>query len=324
MEMLSGSPFIEVVGAARDGEDGLAMAAALKPDVITCDLTMPRMDGVEFVRRQMEVCPVPILMLTSAPEDCAPALAAIEAGAVDFVQKPTASASDDLRKVREELKEKVKEAARAPKRSIHPLAQSAVPPLCIRQASGVDVVVLGISTGGPQALRYLIPQFPEDFPAPVAVVLHMPEGYTALFAEKLNAISKLNVIEASQNQPLRAGTVAIAKAGMHLRLKKGLDGAPVMDLTLNPSNKPHRPSVDVLFQSAAESFGSRVLAIVMTGMGDDGREGAAWVKSRGGIVLTEAEESCIVFGMPRAVAESGLSDGAYPLTAMAESISRHL
>ena len=219
----------------------------------------------------------------------------------------------------------MKEAARAPKPALHPLVKAVVPPLLhIKQAVGVDIVVIGISTGGPQALRYLIPQLPANFPAPVAVVLHMPEGYTALFAEKLNDISELNVVEASQDQPLRAGTVAIARAGMHLRLKKGLDGAAVMDLTLHPNNKPHRPSVDVLFQSAAETFGSRVLAIVMTGMGNDGREGAAWVKSRGGTVLTEAEESCIVFGMPRAVAESGLSDGAYPLAAMAEKITKHI
>jgi two-component system chemotaxis response regulator CheB len=322
-EILSSSPFVEVVGTARDGEEGLAVVERLKPDVVTCDLTMPRMDGVEFVRRQMVIKPVPILMLTSSPEDCEGVMAAIEAGAIDLVQKPSALAQDTLRRVREELLEKVKEAARTPlAKQPRPVAPAVSLPL--HRAQGADVVVIGVSTGGPQALRYLVPQFPRDFPAPLAIVLHMPEGYTALFAQKLGGISELNVIEARDGEPLTAGTVAIAKAGLHLKLRKDVAGLPVMELTRAPGDKLHRPSVDVLFQSAAENFGPRVLAIVLTGMGSDGREGSAWVKARGGVVLTEAEESCVVFGMPRAVAESGLSDAAYSLPEMAQGISKHL
>lgn len=323
-ELLGGSPFCEVVGTARDGEDGLEMAARLMPDVITCDVTMPRMDGVEFVRRQMAVRPVPILMLTSSPEDCAPVMAALEAGAVDFVQKPTATASDELRRVRDELVDKVKEAGRSPVLATETVALPVSAPAAIQERTGVDLIVIGISTGGPQALRYMIPQFPKNFPVPIAIVLHMPEGYTALFAEKLNEVSQVNVIEAAQDRTIEPGMAVIARAGRHLRVKRGTDGKPIMDLTMHPTHKPHRPSVDVLFRSAAEHFGSRVLAVVMTGMGSDGKEGAAWVKSKGGVVLTESGESCIVFGMPRAVAESGLSDGAYPLASMAEGITKHL
>lgn len=322
-EMLSGSPFIDVVGAARDGEEGLALVKDLKPDVVTCDLTMPRMGGVEFVRRQMAARPVPILMLTASPEDCAEVMAAIDAGAVDLVQKPTALANDALRRVREELVEKVKEAARKPLTVLPaalPRKPVAVP---LTRTAGVELVVIGISTGGPQALRRLLAQFPRDFPVPVAIVLHMPVGYTALFAEKLNEISEMEVVEAQGGEILKPGAVVLAKAGWHLKLKRTAAGV-VTELAKEPSAKPHCPSVDVLFRSAAEVFGSALLAVVMTGMGDDGREGAAWVKAQGGIVLTESEESCIVFGMPRAVAESGLSDGTYPLHTMAEGITNHL
>jgi two-component system, chemotaxis family, protein-glutamate methylesterase/glutaminase len=323
-EMLSRSPFIEVVGMAHDGDEALQMTAKLKPDVITCDLTMPKMGGVEFVREQMARAPLPILILSASPADGELVLEAINAGAVDFVRKPTARATDDLLNVREELTEKIKGAARAPLKNLHidaPVKGSEI------QAPGnlqVDVVVLGISTGGPQALRYLVPQLPADFPVPLLIVLHMPPGYTALFAAKLAEISKLKVREAQDGDAIEAGTAIVAQAGRHLVLRRNASGQTQIRLSTTPTDKPHCPSVDVLFQSAAEIYKSRTLAIVMTGMGDDGKEGAAWVKAQGGKVLTEAEESCIIYGMPRCVVEAGLSDISVPLTSMAETIMRHL
>jgi two-component system chemotaxis response regulator CheB len=184
----------------------------------------------------------------------------------------------------------------------------------------LDLVVIGISTGGPQALKYLIPQLPADFPAPVAIVLHMPVGYTALYADKLNEASNLRVVEAGQGQEVRPGTVFIAPAGRHLTLVRRADGVVVTHLDARPFDTPHRPSVDVLFQSAASLFRERLLGVVMTGMGSDGREGAAWIKSQGGLVYTEAAESCVVYGMPRSVAEANLSDRSIPLDQLAQAI----
>ena len=323
-EMLLRSPFIEIVGMARDGEEALEMTAALSPDVVTCDLTMPRLSGVEFVRAQMERLPLPILILSASPADGEQVLEAIDAGAVDFVRKPTAKATDDLLAMREELTEKVKSAARAPRKNLHIVPKPSPPPVAINPNRKKDVVVLGISTGGPQALRYLLPQLPADFPVPLVMVLHMPVGYTELFAAKLGELSRLKVREARDGDLLEAGTALLAQAGRHLVLARNAAGQVQVRLTTVPADKPHRPSVDVLFQSAADIYKSRTLAIVMTGMGDDGKEGSAWIKAHGGTVITESEESCVIYGMPRSVVEAGLSDLSAPLTSMAGTIMNQL
>jgi two-component system chemotaxis response regulator CheB len=324
--MLSRSPQIEVVGMARNGEDALQMVEQLNPDVVTCDLVMPVMDGVGFVREQMARKPVPILILTASPQDAARVLDALQAGAVDFVQKPTALASDELLFIREELVQKVKAAAVPPSRlaQLSMPAPHAVPSQPSRPVKKVDIVVLGISTGGPQALRYLLPQLPADFPVPLVIVLHMPVGYTAVFAEKLAEISQLPVKEAFEGCPVQPGQALLAPAGRHLTFKRNASGNVTVQLSVQPMDKPHRPSVDVLFQSAAEVYRGRVLGVVMTGMGDDGKQGAAWIKAQGGTILTEAEESCVIYGMPRVVVEAGLSDGSAPLYSMAEEISKRL
>jgi two-component system chemotaxis response regulator CheB len=324
-EMLSRSPYIEVVGAARDGQEALAMVESLKPDVVTCDLMMPGLDGIGFVRQQMAMRPIPILILTSSPHDGELVLEALTAGAVDLVQKPTALATHDLLGIRDELVEKVKAAARAPvgkllNGAVHPR----LGPVGVNTGLKVDIVVIGISTGGPQALRRMLPEFPADLPVPIAMVLHMPVGYTALFAEKLNEISALEVCEAKEGDVLRAGVALLAPAGRHLRLRRTAQGTVVAQLTMQPLDKHHRPSVDVLFQSAAETYGERVLGVVMTGMGDDGRQGGAWIKAQGGTILTEDEKSCIIYGMPRSLVEAGLSDATSPLDRMARTIIEHL
>lgn len=324
-EMLSRSPFIEVVGSARDGLEALDTMEKLKPDVVTCDLLMPRMDGVGFVRAQMARAPVPILILTAAPEDGERALEAMEAGAVDVVQKPTALANDRILQLRDELVEKVKAAAQAHAGKLQPMvAPPPAPERLLRQETRTKIVVIGISTGGPQALRYLLPQFPADFPVPIAMVLHMPVGYTEMFAQKLNKLSPLKVVEAREGDQILPGIAFLAPAGRHLLFRKGLRGQVTAQLSTTPLDTPHRPAIDLLFKSAAECYGDGVMGVVMTGMGNDGKEGAAWIKAQGGTILTEAEESCVIYGMPRSVVEAGLSDAAVPLHQMAQTIMKSL
>jgi two-component system, chemotaxis family, protein-glutamate methylesterase/glutaminase len=322
-QMLERSPFLEVVGTARDGEEALALVEQLNPDVVTCDLNMPVMDGVAFVRAQMARRPVGIVIISIAAEAGEQVLAALDAGAIDFVQKPTALATEKLMDIGQELVEKVKAAALAPRR---PAPAPAVERRAVtrRAVRGpIDILVIGISTGGPQALKILIPQLPADCPVPVAMVLHMPLGYTEMYAKKLDEMSALHVVEAKGGEEVLPGMVFLAPAGRHLTFKVDA-GRVLTQLEVKPLDTPHRPSVDVLFHSAADVYGARVLGVVMTGMGSDGREGAAWIKARGGSILTEAEESCVVYGMPRSVVEAGLSDDTVPLERLAQSIMERL
>lgn len=322
-QMLSRSPFLEVVGTARDGREALELAEQLEPDVITCDLIMPELDGVGFVREQMRRRPVPIIIMSIANETGEAALTALDAGAVDFVQKPTALATEKIFEVSDELIDKVKSAARIPMARVRIEAQApeAAPlPSSVAGRGLVDIVVIGISTGGPQALKQLIPQLPADFPVPVAMVMHMPAGYTEMYARKLNERAPLEVREAHEGDVLRAGVALLAPAGRHMSFIRRPTGEVVAHLDSRPFEMQHRPSVDVLFQSAAETYGRRVLGVVMTGMGSDGKQGAAWIKSQGGLVYTESEETCVVYGMPSSVVEAGLSDRSVPLDRMAQAI----
>src|SRR3954471_23352386 len=323
-QMLGRSPFIEVVGTARDGEEALALAEERNPDVITCDLNMPVMDGVAFVRAQMNRRPTAIVIISIAAAAGEQVLAALDAGAVDFVQKPTALATERLMDMADELVEKVKAAARAPRSALAPaLAAPVEVPLTEPRKGTFDVVVIGISTGGPQALKRIIPALPADLPVPVGIVLHMPVGYTEMYAQKLDEQSALHVVEAQEGMPLTAGTVYLAPGGKHLSfVRQG--GRVVTHLDLRPLDTPHRPSVDALFQSVAETYEQRVLGVVMTGMGSDGRDGSAWIKARGGSILTESEETCVVYGMPRSVVEAGLSDAVIPLDRMAQAIMERI
>ena len=323
-EILSRSPFIEVVGTARDGREALEEVERLQPDVVTCDLIMPELDGVGFVREQMQRRPVPIIIMSVAKETAEATLTALDAGAVDFVQKPTALATEKIFEVSTELIDKVKAAGsialnRIPIASITQ-TDSSQPVTKIPGSHSVDLVVIGISTGGPQALKRLIPQLPEDFPVPVAMVMHMPVGYTEMYEAKLNELSPLEVKEAAEGDEIIPGRVFLGAAGRHLSLKREANGRVVTHLDARPFSMLHRPSVDVLFQSAAEVYGNRVLGVVMTGMGSDGKEGAAWIKSQGGLIFTEAESSCVVYGMPSAVMEAGLSDKSIALENMARAI----
>ena len=319
-QMLSRSPFVEVVGAARDGDEALELVERLRPDVITLDLNMPGSDGLDFLRKQMARRPLPVIVVSIASEGGELVMQALDIGAVDVVQKPTALATDKVLEIADDLIAKVKAAARARVGlASAPIAPPA-PRMGTPRAANTDIVVIGVSTGGPQALKQVIPQLPADFPVPVAMVLHMPVGYTELFARSLAGVSRLKVAEARDGDPVRPGTALLAPAGHHLTLARGPDRMVLARLSLHPLDTPHRPAVDVLFRSAADVYGGRTLGIVLTGMGSDGTQGAAWIKAQGGRVFTEAEETCVVYGMPRSVAEAGLSDQAVPLHRMAEAI----
>jgi two-component system chemotaxis response regulator CheB len=324
-QMLSRSPFLEVVATARDGREALDVAEEMRPDVITCDLNMPEMDGVAFVRAQMARRPIPIVIISVVNGAGEQVLSALDAGAIDFLQKPTALASDRLLEVADELVEKVKAAAGAPMNRMV-TGVPAPEPLPVSTAAGakaIDIVVIGISTGGPQALKMVMPRLPADLPVPMAIVLHMPPGYTELYAAKLNEVTPLTVKEAAEGDVVEPGLVLLAPAGRHMTFRRSGE-LVICHLDLRPLDTLHRPAVDVLFQSAAEVYGARTLGVVMTGMGSDGREGSAWIKARGGRILTEAEQTCVVYGMPRSIVEAGLSDRSVPLEGMAEAIVREL
>jgi len=323
-QMLSRSPFIEVVGTARDGEEALDKAVELAPDVVTLDLMMPNMDGVAFLKAQMALKPVPVVVVSIASESGELALQALDAGAIDFIQKPTALATERILEIADNLIDKVKMASRVPLARLHvdPEGQEkpvfAMPP---REGTRrIDVIVIGISTGGPQALKYLIPLLPKDFPVPIAIVMHMPIGYTEMYARRLDELSPLDVMEAREGEEVRPGAVILAQAGRHMLFNREADGRVCIHLDTRPFDTPHRPAVDVLFRSAAEIYRKGALGIVMTGMGNDGLDGSAWIKSQGGIIFTEAEKTCVVYGMPRTVDEANLSDRSVPLYDMVKAI----
>lgn len=323
-EILSKSPFIEVVGTAINGKDALEKVVELNPDVITLDLIMPEMDGITFLTEQMKRKPVPTVVCSIASETGDLALKALELGAIDFVQKPTALATEKVYEISEELLEKIKAASLVNLAEV--ISQKEVKlakkleferPIV---ETNFDIICIGVSTGGPQALKSIIPLLPKEFPIPIAIVLHMPVGYTELYAEKLNEISELYVVEAKEGEELLPGKVILAQAGKHLLLKKTIDNKVVAHLDLKPFDSLHRPSVDVLFKSAASIFGKRTLGIVLTGMGSDGKEGAAAIKFNEGTIITESEKTCIVYGMPRSVFDAGLSNKSVPLYEMVNTI----
>jgi two-component system chemotaxis response regulator CheB len=321
-EVLSADSDIEVVGIARDGLDALEKIGELDPDVVTLDLLMPNLDGIGLLHSLAGKARPRVVVVSTSDEQSALALEALQAGAVELVHKPTALATDRLYELSTELVQKVKIAARAtPRRTTDPpptLPGSARP-----SGATVGILVIGASTGGPQALTRLLAELPGDFPVPVAMVLHMPPGYTAALAERLDQGCALDVVEAREGQALRPGLVVLGRAGMHMKIGGEPNAARVRP-DLGPVITPHRPAVDVLFGTAATVFGARVLGVVLTGMGEDGLEGARQIHAAGGRLLTEAESSCVVYGMPRAVSEAGLSAGSFPLEGMAMAIQRAL
>jgi two-component system chemotaxis response regulator CheB len=238
-QMLSRSPFIEVVGAARDGEEALELVSELRPDVVTVDLIMPGTGGLGFIKEQMSRAPVPIVVVSIANDSSQLVLDALDAGAIDFVQKPSALATEKVFEMSDELIEKVKTAGEVKLLAIKAPETKLKSSFSLKSKSAVQIIVIGISTGGPQALKYMIPRLPANFPLPVAVVMHMPPGYTELYAKRLNELSALQVCEASEGDLVQKGSVLIAPAGRHFTFTETRGGVTV-HLDARPFDTLHR------------------------------------------------------------------------------------
>lgn len=319
-QILAPAGDIEVVDIARDGLEALERIEALRPDVITLDLVMPHLDGLGVLRSLAKQGAPRVVVVSTSDADSELGIQALELGAVDVVAKPTALASDRLFELRDDLLAKVRAAAGA-----RPLIAAVEPEVAAVAAAAtkVELVVVGTSTGGPPALTHLLTALPADFPVPIAVALHIPAGFTEALARRLARTCRVRVVEASDGLVLEAGMVAIARGGEHLCIVRDGERLAVR-VGPEPSHTAHKPSVDVLFESAVRTVGPAVLGVVLTGMGDDGLAGARAIRGAGGRVLTESPESCVVYGMPRAVAEAGLSAGRAPIHLMAEAIVRAL
>ncbi len=320
-EVLSSDPAIDVVGIARDGLEGLEKISELKPDVVTLDLLMPDLDGLGVLQAIPKDCTSKFIVVSVSSSDSELGLKALEMGAVDIVGKPTPLPTDRLYDMSHELILKVKAAAVA---RVRPFSDSAAskelkkPPLKI--TSAVRLIVIGTSTGGPQALNTLFSQLPEGLNVPIAVALHIPQGYTAPMAARISQNSHVKMVEATDGLEILPGTAVIAPGGQHLLIEER-NNKFYARLSMEPQNTPHHPSVDVLFHSAGVAAGAGALGIVLTGMGNDGLEGSTFIKSQGGNIISEDASSCIVYGMPRSVFEAGVSTLEVPLGQMAATIS---
>jgi two-component system chemotaxis response regulator CheB len=326
IKMFEGNPDIRVIDVASDGEMAIGLIKKLRPDVVTLDIKMPVLDGLAALARIMKECPTPVIMLSSLTERGGEnTLKALELGAVDFIDKTTTGGPMDLSGLARELTAKILIAARV---DLVKLQQGGITrtTVALQQKwvteKGTDLVLIGTSTGGPPALQAVLSKIPADFPCPILVVQHMPVGFTASLAERLNRLCPLPVKEAEDGEDVESGRVYLAPAGRHMKVVRC--GSKLrMVLDTDPTDALHRPSVDTLFESAA-ALGSNCLAVVLTGMGKDGAAGAKAIKSNGGRVIVEAEETSIVFGMPKAVLESVNVDGNVPLYRVAETILKML
>jgi two-component system chemotaxis response regulator CheB len=318
--MLNSAPDIEVVGQAADGRQGIEKARELRPDVVTLDVQMPHMGGLETLERLMAEAPVPVLLLSSLTSEGADVtLRGLELGALDFVDKSTAKGNMNLLSLAEELRAKVRALAGSPRRrqlaEPHVASHGRAP----TDSTGALVVAIGTSTGGPTALQNVIPRLPKDLAAAVLVVQHIPVGFTRYLADRLAQRSALPVTEAKDRETVAPGRVLIAPAGLHMKLVRRGDAVEVQ-LDEEPRSSLHRPSADVLMASVAEVYGPRSVGVILTGMGTDGAEGLGAIRKAGGRTIAENEETSVIYGMPKAAIEAGVVDQAMPLHEIADAI----
>ena len=342
-EILSADPDIQVVGTATNGREAIDQAQALKPDVITMDYEMPMMDGITAVRNIMQSCPTPVLMFSSLTHEGARVtLDALDAGAVDYLPKNFEDISRNPEKVKALLCEKVHTIARSNRRfstfsppsaaaAAAPTARGAAPAPASRPSpaspaatssvaapkrKSYKLVAIGTSTGGPVALQRVLTQLPASFPAPIVLIQHMPAAFTKAFAERLDKLCRITVKEAEDGDLLRPGLALLAPGGKQMMV----DARGVVKILPGDERLNYTPCVDITFGSAAKSFSDKVLAVVLTGMGADGREGARLLKQSGSQVWAQDEASCVIYGMPMAVVKANLADAVYGL----DDIGRHL
>ncbi|MGA8431412.1 MAG: chemotaxis response regulator protein-glutamate methylesterase [Candidatus Sulfotelmatobacter sp.] len=319
-QMLATDDSIEVVGTAMDGTFCLKKIEELRPNVVTLDLEMPGMNGIDTLKEIMRSRPVPVIVFSShSVEGASVTLKALGLGAFDFVTKPK-DATTHMAETARELISKVKAAAESKlKPRILSSTRAKIEKKSAAGTGPTKIVAIGISTGGPQALEYMLAQLPGDFPASILVVQHMPEGFTGMFAKRLDELSHLRVKEAQSGDAIEAGRVLICPGSRHLRAKR-LPLGDVAVLGDDAKVNGHRPSADVLLRSVAEEFTTQVVGILMTGMGDDGAEGLNAVKKAGGLTIAQSEDSCVVYGMPKAAIERGYAQRVVALDAMANTL----
>ncbi len=311
--VLSADPAVQVVGEAATGDEAIARIPVAEPHVVTLDLQMHGMNGLQVLRQLLIWRPsLQVIMLSSYTHEGAEAtLEALAAGAVDFIDKQTLNLMD-LERVGRELSERIRLLGHERPAPPRPAPVGGLPDL-----RGTSLCVIGASTGGPAALQTVLEQLPADFPLPIAIVQHMPPGFTRPFAKRLNGLCRLEVIEAADGDRLFPGRVLIAPAGLHLRLTASLEAR----VSTQTEGFRHVPSVDVLFRSADRARPGGVLGVLLTGMGDDGAEGLSLIRARGGMTIAESEETCAVYGMPRAAVARGAAQHVLPLPAIAAALA---
>lgn len=332
-QMINAAPDMEVVGVAPDAQTAREMIKALNPDVLTLDVQMPKMDGLEFLERLMRLRPMPVVMVSSFTDSASDiTLKALELGAVDFIGKPRADGGRSLENYAEDLVERLRAAkgarlsrpmtsrltAQAPSSVTSPMPMPMPMPMRSGLAAGGKIIFVGASTGGTEAIKEFLLGVPADCP-PILVVQHMPETFTASFARRLDGSSAPRVIEAQGNEKVESGTVYIAPGHSHLQIRRGNGGFMTELAATSPVNR-HRPSVDVLFDSAAAVVGRQAIGVILTGMGKDGAKGLLRMRQAGARTFGQDENTCVVYGMPREAFLVGAVEEQYPLETMARHV----
>uniref|UniRef100_A0A7C4RUS9 Protein-glutamate methylesterase/protein-glutamine glutaminase n=1 Tax=Fervidobacterium thailandense TaxID=1008305 RepID=A0A7C4RUS9_9BACT len=320
-DIIDQQPDMKVIAIAKDGMEAVELALKHRPDVITMDVEMPKLNGIEAVKEIMKRAPTRIIMVSSLTEEGAEiTLLALELGAVDFVTKPSGSVSMDFRKMAPELIQKIRDAIKI---GVNQLLSRRKPVsgLKVRTIVSGKIVVIGSSTGGPRSLDLVIPPLPKDFPAPILIVQHMPPGFTKSLAQRLDRISNISVKEAEDGDELKPGCAYVAPGDFHMGVKyQDRKGIIYLDKRTEKINNV-RPSVDYTLDKVAEIYKENTVAVILTGMGRDGAKGAFKVKFFKGVVIAESQETCVVYGMPKAVVEEGYADFVLPADKIPEKLT---
>ena len=332
--MLESDPDIKVIGQARDGLEGYEMVKSLKPDIVTLDIEMPKMDGITALKKIMSDCPTSVLMVSSLTTEGADiTIKALEYGAVDFIPKELSYINVNIIKIKEDLICKIKEivkqkAVKDRLKRIQRLSGSA-PSTVLNYPSASDLpkigykaIGLGISTGGPFSLQKVIPSLSKKIGIPIFIVQHMPPKFTKSLAERLNGMAELEVKEAESDEVVRNSVIYIAPGGFHMTAVKNSSGIVKIQISKEPSDSLHRPCVDVMLDSVIDVYGKYTLGVIMTGMGKDGLEGIRKLKGLGGYCLAQDESSCVVYGMPKSVTDAGFADVSASLERIPEIINK--
>ncbi len=336
--MLTSDPEIEIIGTAKDGEEGIELVKKLQPDLVTLDIEMPKLDGLSALKRIMSECPTDVIMVSSLTSEGAEAtMKALELGAVDFIPKEMSFVNVNIVKIKEDLIKKVKTIVKQKTlKSRLSRILSYTNKLTADQAKKITFVstplkiptlnfraiALGISTGGPLSLQKVIPKISPKISCPMFIVQHMPPKFTKSLAERLNGMSSVEVKEAEDGEQVKQGVVYIAPGGYHMFVENKSIGNIRIRISEEPSNTLHRPAVDVMMKSVINVYGKNTLGVIMTGMGKDGYEAIKDLKLLGGYSIAQDEETCVVYGMPKAVVDAGLADAVLPLEKISESINR--